>query len=198
MLNIKIFSDFACPFCYLATGFFDKLKKDGVNFSLEWIPYEMYPHIPLEGKSIESKHPQGYHEKMLEFQNNLGKEYGIKFENQTMDYNTHRALLAGEYAKSVEKYDEFSKNAFKAYFHDLKNLGDLIILNHIAIKSGINVEEMNNLIDSGKFDSNIEEAKKLIKKLQVKGTPTFIINNKHKMVGMRPYEQMKDSFLSFK
>ena len=33
-----------------------------------------------------------------------------------MDYNTLRALLAGEYAKSVEKYDEFSKNALKHTF----------------------------------------------------------------------------------
>ena len=161
MLNIKVFSDFACPFCYLSTGFFDKLKGEGLVFSLEWIPYEMHPNIPLEGKSKE---------KMLEFQNNLGKEYGIKFGNQTMDYNTKRALLAGEYAKSIEKYDEFSKLAFKAYFYDLKNLGQVSVLNNIAAKSGFQIEEMNQAIDSGKFDSNIEKAKKLIEKFQVEGT----------------------------
>lgn len=197
MLNIKIFSDFACPFCYIATGVIDNLEEDGVSFSVEWIPYEMYPDIPLEGRSVEDKHPRDYHKKMVEFQNNLGSEYGIKYKKQEMDYNTHRALLAGEYAKSVGKYNKFSKEAFRTYFYDLRNLGDKKVLDDIAIKAHIDPVDMNSLIDSGEFNKNMEEAKRLTNKFEVEGTPTFIINDEHKMVGVRPYHQMKRSFLAF-
>ncbi|CCQ93928.1 putative DSBA oxidoreductase [[Clostridium] ultunense Esp] len=197
MLDIKIFSDFACPFCFIVTGIFDKLKEDGVEFAIEWIPYEMHPDIPLEGKSVEGKHPKGYAEKMYEMLNKLGTEYGIKYKMQEKDYNTHRALLAGEYAKSVGKYDEFSKKIFKAYFTDLKNIGNKDILDDIAKKAGLNIEEMNNLINAGKYEANLKRAKNLIGKFEVEGTPTFIINDQHKMVGVRPYEQMKRSFLAY-
>ncbi|HSH37096.1 DsbA family oxidoreductase [Schnuerera sp.] len=197
MLNLKIFSDYACPFCFIATGIFDKLKKDGVEFNVEWIPYEMHPDIPLEGKSVEGKHPKIYAEKMYEMLTKLGTEYGIEYKIQEKDYNTHRALLAGEYAKSIGKYDEFSKKTFKAYFTDLKNIGDKDILDDIAKQTGLNVEKMNKLIDSGEYEKNLEIAKKLIDKFEVEGTPTFIINDEHKMVGIRPYEQMKRSFLAY-
>lgn len=197
MLDIKIFSDFACPFCFIATGIFDKLKEDGIEFAVEWIPYEIHPDIPLEGKSVEGKHPKGYAEKMYEMLSNLGAEYGIEYKIQEKDYNTHRALLAGEYAKSIGKYDEFSKKVFKAYFTELKNIGNIDILDDIANKAGLNVEEMNKLIDSGKYELNLERAKQLTHKFEVEGTPTFIINNQHKMVGVRPYKQMRRSFLAY-
>lgn len=197
VLNIKVFSDFACPFCYLATRIFDRLKKDKVKFTVEWIPYEMHPDIPVEGRSVESKHPKAYADKMFEMQNNMGAEYGIKYNKQEMDFNTHRALLVGEYAKTVGKYDEFSKGVFKAYFVDLKNIGKNEILDQVAKEAGLNIDEMNQLIDTGKFDSKLEEAKELIMKFEVEGTPTFIINDKHKMVGIRPYDQMKRSFLAY-
>ncbi len=41
---------------------------------------------------------------------------------------------------------------------------------------------------------NLTKLKKLIEKFDVEGTPTFIINDKHKIVGIRPYKQMKRSF----
>lgn len=197
MLNIKVFSDFACPFCYIATGIFDKLKKDNIDFTVDWIPYEMHPDIPVEGISVEFKNPKAYIEKLFEMQNNMGREYGIKYNKQEKDYNTHRALLAGEYAKTVGKYEEFSKKVFKAYFVDLENIGKKEILDKIAKEAGLDINEMNHLIDAGKFDSKFDEAKKLIEKFDVEGTPTFIINDKHKIVGIRPYKQMKRSFLAY-
>lgn len=197
MLSIKVFSDFACPFCYIALGFFQKFQEENIDFSLEWIPYEMDPSVPKEGKDIREKFPQAYYEKILQYQNQIGKEYGIKFNTQTKQFNTHRALLAGEYAKSVNKYDEFSNEMFKAYFYDLKNIGDKEVINKIGEKLGLNIEEMNRAIDSNRFGENMVKAKKLMEEFQVDGVPTFIINGKHKIVGIRPYDQMKNSFLSF-
>ena len=196
-MNIKVFSDYACPFCYIALHFFEKLKEDRVQFDMEWIPYEMNPDIPKEGKSIEGKFPKGYREKMHEMLTKFGQEYGIEYKMQKMDYNTHRALLAGEYAKSLGKYDDFSKRVFKAYFTEERNIGDEEVLNSIAEEVGLDVDKMNKLIDSEEFEENMKEAKKLIDKFEVEGTPTIIINNEHKMVGIRHYDQMKRTILAY-
>lgn len=198
MLNIKVFSDFACPFCYIALEFFSRLEDDGVEFELEWIPYEMNPDIPGQGQSIKGKHPKGYYEKMLEFQNKLGQEYNIEFSQQTRDYNTSRALLAGEYAKSLGKYEDFAREVFKAYFYDLKNIGDRKVLNGLVGRLGFDPDEMNSLIDGGEFLPAMNRAQLLSQDFEIQGSPSFLINDKEKMSGMRPYEQMKDSFLAFK
>lgn len=198
MLNIKIFSDFAWPFCYIGLGIVNKLKEDGVQFNVEWYPFELKPDAALEGESLFDSLPKDYAEKAYEMLSKLGEPYEIKFLNKDKKFNTHRAHLAGEYAKTVGKYDEFSEEAFKAYFKDSKNIADKDVLNEIANKVGLNVEEMNNQIDEGKFDAILQNAKDLVRVYRVESVPTFIINEKDQLTGVRDYEQFKRSLLAMR
>ncbi len=54
---------------------------------------------------------------------------------------------------------------FKAYFVDLENIGKKEILDKIAKEAGLDINEMNHLIDAGKFDSKFDEAKKINRKI---------------------------------
>lgn len=199
MLNIKVFSDFACPFCYIAANIIDKLKEDGLEIDVEWCVYEMRPEAPLEGLDTSKKLSEiqlEKTEKLYEMLDKLGKPYGLKYSNKYMRFNTNRAHLAGEYAKTQNKYDEFSKEAFKTYFEYSKNLADKTIINEIASKIGLDVEEMNSQVDQGKFDDILLKDLDLIEQHKVEGAPTFIINDKNKLTGVRPYEQFKRSLLA--
>lgn len=126
----------------------------------------------------------------------LGEPYGIKFLNKDMKFNTHRAHLAGEYAKTMEKYDEFSKETFKAYFVESRNLADKEVLNKIANTIGLNAEEMNKQIDDGKFDAILKKSKDLVNVYGVESVPTFIINEKEQLTGVRDYNKFKISLLA--
>lgn len=199
MLNIKIFSDFACPFCYIGFSILERLKKEGIKFDAEWYAYEIRPEAPLEGKEST---PKFYGEeaqrkdKLFEMIAKFSEPYGIKFSKKYISFNTNRAHLAGEYAKTQGKYDEFSKEVFKAYFELFENIADKEIINRIAAKIGLNVDEMNEQIDSGKFDDILLQAMDIAEQYEVENVPTFIINETHKMTGVREYEQFKNNLLS--
>ena len=201
MLNIKIFSDFACPFCYIGFSIFERLKKEGIKFDAEWYAYEIRPEAPLEGKESTLKFYEEEAQKMdklFEMIAKFSEPYGIKFSKKYISFNTNRAHLAGEYAKTQSKYDEFSKEVFKAYFELFENIADKKTINKIAAKIGLNVDEMNEQIDSGKFDDILLQAMDIAEQYKVENVPTFIINETHKITGVREYEQFKNNLLSMR
>ena len=199
MLNIKIFSDFACPFCYIGFSILEKLKKEGIRFNTEWYAYEIRPEAPLEGKESTLKFYEKEAQRMdklFEMIAKLSEPYGIEFSKRYISFNTNRAHLAGEYAKIQGKYDQFSKEVFKAYFESFENIADKKVINKIASKIGLNTDEMNEQIDSGKFDEILLRAMDVAEQYKVENVPTFIVNEEHKITGVREYEQFKNNLLS--
>lgn len=195
MINVKVFSDFGCPFCYIATGIVDKLKEEGIPLDVEWIPYEIHPDVPIEGETLYKNFPKEQVDKMFLMLNRIGKPYEIQYGDVDIIVNTKRALLAGEYAKTVGKYDEFSQEIFKAIFLDVKNVGEEEVLNQIAQNAGLAVNEMNKLIDLGKFDDNIKRAKQLGTIHNIEEVPTFVIKDKIKVGNVRNYNRIKKAIL---
>ncbi len=127
--------------------------------------------------------------------NRLGQPYNIKFSNKDKKFNTHRAHLAGEYAKTQGKYEEFCEETFKAYYRDSKNLADREVINEIGSKVGLNIEEMNSKVDSGKYETILTDALNLCRSYKVKSIPTFIVNEKDRITAIRDYKNFKKSLL---
>lgn len=196
MTNVKVFFDFNCPFCFIATGIVEQLKKDRVDFFVEWIPYEQYPEIPFEGRNLYDIFSKDKTIKMFKTLGKYGSPYNISFnENVNIKFNSHKALLAGEYAKSVHKYNVFSREVFKTAFVDIKNIGEENIINDIGKKVGLDVEEMNRNIYSGKYDEKLKIAYELVDKYDIEEVPTFLINNEKKVINIRKYKRIKDAIL---
>lgn len=191
MINkILIFSDYAWPFCYVGKGIVDELKKE-FEIEDEWIPFELHPEVPKEGKKVSEFFPGMSVEGMFANLNNMSNMYGIKFSGADLISNTHIALLASEYAKEKGKFHEFHDKLFSIYFSDGKNIGDIKLLKSIAESIGLNKEEMMKKIEDNTYERNLKEARNLAVKYEVNSTPTFIINNEHAIVGAQSPESFK-------
>lgn len=195
MLKVKVFSDFACPFCYLGAALMDRLKEDGIKYEVEWIPFELDPNAPLEGMDLFQIYPEEYVIRSLDMLSRMGKEYGLIYNNKNGKFNTHRAHLGGFYAKENGLYDEYLKAMFKAYFTDGINLGDKDVLSKLAENIGLNSEEMNASIDSGKYNESYRIAKEETEKYKIQSVPSFIIDDRAKITGIREYSKFKEEFI---
>lgn len=194
MLKVKIFSDYACPFCYLGACLMNKLREDGIEYEVEWIPFELDPNAPLEGSDLYKIYSEDYVNSSLKMLSNMGKEYGIEFNNKNGKYNTLRAHLGGYYAKEKGKYEEYLMAMFKAYFADGINLGHKDEVNKIAENIGLDIDEMNKAIDSGKYTEAYETAKKQAQEYKIQSVPAFIIDDRRKISGIREYKLFKQEF----
>ena len=171
--------------------------KDEMDIEVEWIPFELHPETPTEGELLKNKFGNNV-DSMLKMLNLKGKEFDINFGNLTILSNSSRALKAAEYSKLKGKYEDFSLKLFKYYFEGNRNIGDAEIINEIGKDANLDITEMNSMIDTGAFDENLKKAKFLAMQYNITSVPTFIINDKYKIVGAQPYEDIKNFLLSQK
>lgn len=197
MYNIKVFSDFACPFCYFGLGLLEKLKEDGVEFSVKWLPFELDPNAPLEGMDLFNVYPKDYVIKSINYLSKLGKDLDIVYNNVNGKFNTRRAHLAGYFAKEHNKYNEYSKKVFEAYFGNSLNIADKEVLNKIAEEIGLDIKEMNEAIDSGKYKERLMEDYRLAKEYNITSIPTFFIDDR-RVSGIKEYSEFRSLFLEDK
>lgn len=195
MTNIKIVSDFACPFCYIGFSIAEKLLKENPDIAIEWIPYELDPDLPIEGGDLRDTIPQERIDMSYRRIERLGSEYNLVYNNKTKKFNTHRLHKAALYARDEGKYYEFSKEAFKAIFEYGKNVGKPEVLDEIGLKAGINIAEMNRRINEGYYDKEMNEAKNLWSLYEVESVPTFIVNENKKVTLLKNYERFKRDLL---
>lgn len=190
MKNIKVFSDYACPFCYIGFSIIDKLRQENKDLEIEWMPFELSPNAPLEGREIAKDLPPEQLEMGYRRILRLGSEYGLVYNNKTTSFNTHRLHKASLYANTVDKYYEFSKKAFKAIFEYGKNVAEPSIIDEIASSVGLDVSEMNKQIDEGIFDKHMERAKELVPVHSIDSVPSFIIDDKKKVTILKEYKKI--------
>lgn len=190
MKNIKVFSDYACPFCYIGFSIIDKLRKENPDLNIQWLPFELSPDMPLEGREITNK----VSPEQLEFAYKrilrLGSEYGLVYNNRTLNFNTHRLHKAGIYANTIDKFYEFSKEAFKTIFEYGKNVADHSVIDKIAVSVGLNVDDMNKQIDEGNFDEQMKIASNLVPVHNIDSVPSFVINDLKKVTTLKDYKRI--------
>lgn len=171
--------------------------KDEMNIEVEWIPFELHSETPIEGELLKNKFGSNI-DNMLKMLSLKGKEFNINFGNLTILSNSNRALKASEYARLKNKYEDFSLKLFKCYFEENKNIGDADVISEIGKDVNLDIDEMNNMIDNGDFDENLKKAKFLAMQYNITSVPTFIVNDKYKIVGAQPYEDIKNFLLTLK
>lgn len=195
MSTIKVFSDFACPFCYIGFSIADKLRKEYPEVNFEFIPYELEPDAPLEGYDFSDEYPMEQIEMSYKRIARLGKEYDLIYNNKTIKSNTHRLHESSLYARDKNKFYEFGKEAFKAIFEYGKNLADHDVINEIGLAAGLNIVEMNRYIDEGKYNKQMEDAKNLIPVYNIESVPTFILESGKQLTLLKDYEKFKKDLL---
>lgn len=195
MNNIKVFSDFTCPFCYIGFSIADKLRKEDPNVAFEWFPFELEPDAPLEGYDFSDEYPIEQIENSYKRILRLGSEYGLVYNNKFKKSNTHRVHKASLYADTQGKFYQFAGEVFRANFEFGKNLGHRQVIDEIAKNVGLDVEEMNKCIDNGDFDKQMKDAHNLVPEYNIESVPTFIVKDDKQVTTLKDYEKFKQDLL---
>jgi predicted DsbA family dithiol-disulfide isomerase len=97
------------------------------------------------------------------------------------------ALEATEYAQQHGKFMEFHQAAYKAYWEEGKDLGDLAVLGEIARTVSLDSLEMLERLKSGYFTSEVMAQYQEAVQHGIQGIPTFLIGNLL-FTGAQPYQ----------
>ena len=192
--NMTIFSDYIWPFCYIGKGIVDQLKKE---FDIEdnWLPFEIHPDTPLEGKKLTAMFPKDRLAAMTANLKAYGSQFGLKFNQLEVLSSSHLSLIAGEFARDHGKFHEYHSAVFRAYFTDGEDIGKIEVINRILEALNLDVNEFMVAAKDGIYENRLEQATGAAHENQINRTPTFIINSKYVIVGAQPVESFRKALL---
>lgn len=190
-MKIEIFSDFMCPYCYIGLKSLERaIEKTGVKPEIEFISFELNPDIKSEHKklmdTIKEKHNlndyevKGTMNRIVKYAKEEGLDYNME---DAISANTHLAHLVMKYVATLKKEYEFEELLMKAAFIEGKDVGDIEVINKIAEKLGVDVDEMLEFIDMDSTKALVLDDKHKAEALGVKVIPTYRIDEDRMIEG---------------
>ena len=168
-------------------GLVDKLKQE-FDLSVEWLAFEIHPDTPQAGMLLSTMFPQLDTQNMFRHLRDMAASYGITFADIVLVSNSRMSLEASEFAKEQGKFDQFHSALFQAYFSQGMDIGNIEVLTQIGHESGLDRDALAQVLQTGKYLPRIENMRKEAARLGVTAAPTFIIEDRDRIVGAQPIE----------
>jgi predicted DsbA family dithiol-disulfide isomerase len=199
MVKISVWTDYACPFCYIAEARIDNLVKemsveDQVEF--DYHSFELYPDAPKDVQEttvvrfakkygLTEKEAADRIDKIAE----LGRAEGLEFNySSTLNTNSMDAHRLTQYVNSLgdpKLTKQVSDRLFDAYFGKNLKLADHDVLLNVAKEAGLDLSKVKEVLDSNAFFDDVRADENFIMKQGVNAVPFFIIDNKG-IMGAQP------------
>ena len=200
-MKIELWSDYACPFCYIGEVRLKKaLKKIPAQVEVEFKSFELDPTAPREVvSSTENRFAEKYGLSVedararIESISEMGRAEGLDFRYLTTRYtNTFDALRLTKFAQA-RGHDEIVEKLFDAYFTKNLELANFDVLKNIAAECGLDVAEVEKFLASDEFAAEVRDDEREAMAYGIHGVPHFIINGKYSMNGAQPTDFIEES-----
>ena len=198
-MKIEIFSDFACPFCYIGKKRLEQaIRETGLEDDVE-IEYKSYQLNPYASKT-EAK---PFYESMMEKYKNTreevemmastiqdrAKEVGLTYHFEQMRTgNTEHAHRLAKWARSHGKEADFVEAMMDGYFTKGLNVNDKEALVQVAKSVGLPEGEAKDVLENDRFAEELAKDRYDAQQLQVQSVPFFVFENKYGIIGAEPLE----------
>ena len=198
-VNIEIWSDIICPFCYIGKRRFEAAISQLTNdylFNITWKSFQLAPdmetNLDISIDEYLAKHkgfPLEKAKEMNAYVTEMAKNEGLEFNfNNAIVANTFLAHRFLHYALSKNKQYEAKELLFKAYFSDGKNIDAISTLIEIANALALNIDEVVETLNSSAYSNEVDKDIFEAQQIGVRGVPFFVVNRTHAISGAQPTE----------
>ena len=120
------------------------------------------------------------------------RDAGLIMRPPPVTPNTLFALEATEYAQQHGKFMEFHHAAYKAYWEDRKDLGQLDVLAEVANSVSLDADDMIQCLETHEFSNTVMGQYQEALQHGIRGIPTFVVGNLL-FTGAHPYDIFKSA-----
>lgn len=194
-LELRLYTDFVCPFCFIAEQASVPRLLAEFDLSLDWHGFELHPETPPGGMPLSDLFPgvslPSLHDRTKRFAAQFGVT-GLNPPNRLQ--NTRGALAAAEFARDAGRLEPFRQEAMDAHWRRGANLEAPADLHAIALAAGVDAEGALAASKDTALLARVDEKQADAKRNGVRGIPTFLFGTE-RVVGCQPYEALAASAL---
>ena len=201
-MKIEIWSDFACPFCYIGKRQLDLALKDFPNrkhVMIEYRSYELNSSVDKNSNkkmkdfladyyNIPIKKIQEMTADITEQAKQVGLTYRLDNLMQINTFDVHRFM---KYACTKNKESEVVERLLQGYFINMERIDDHSILMKISEEFQFNEDEVSSVLNAKKFSRAVKCDQTEAKEMGIQGVPFFLFNEQYAVSGAQPIDVFK-------
>jgi predicted DsbA family dithiol-disulfide isomerase len=198
-LRVDIWSDIACPWCYVGKRHFERAlerfpHKDEVE--IVWRAFELDPSAPrirdtsqTYAERLAKKYgtPPPQAQAMIDRIVDTAAKDGLEFRFDRIrpgnTFDAHRLLhLAHERGKQ----DALKERLLRAYMTEGQAIGDRDVLATLAREAGLDEHEARSVLDGDRYTSEVRQDEAVARELGISGVPFFVVAGRLGVSGAQP------------
>ena len=187
-VTLRLYSDFVCPFCFVAEQSTVPRLRDEFDLVVDWRGFPLHPRTPKGGMPLSALFPAARIPGMKDHMKKFAAGFGVTgIVHPERLPNTRRVLAMAEYARAQGKLEELRRAGMEAHWRHGNGLESDDDLRTIAAGVGLDAEAALQAADSAHFQGEIDRKLAEAAAQGVTGIPTFFIGDEA-VVGCQPYE----------
>ena len=204
-MEVEIWSDVVCPWCYLGKRRFETAlaafeHRDEV--SVVYRSFELDPAAPAEttptvellaGKYGMTVRQAEDAQRQMEAR---AAADGLTFDLTGLrSGNTRDAHRLLHLAKARELQPELAERLHRAYFTEKTSIFDHATLTSLAVEVGLDEGDVDRVLTGDDYDREVAEDEETARRLGATGVPFFVIDRRYGVSGAQPAGALLDTLL---
>jgi predicted DsbA family dithiol-disulfide isomerase len=203
-MKIEIWSDIACPFCYIGKR---QLEEALAKYELrdkvvvEWKSFQLDPTVvsnPSQNLLASLMDKKGWSKQQAEEAMGhvitMGEKYALKYDFEKVvvanTFDAHRLL---HFAKRERMQSEVKELLMQAYFMEGKNIADKPTLIEIGKSAGLSDVHLDILMYTDQYREEVLYDMQEARKFGINGVPFFVFDRKFGVSGAQGVEALLDA-----
>lgn len=196
-IKIDVWSDIACPWCYIGKRKFeDAASRFDGEVEVEYHSFELSPDTPVdfEGDEVDflSRHkgmPADQVRGMLDQVTGIAAEVGLAYDFGSLHHtNTVLAHQLLHFAKARGLQLEMTERLLAAYFVEGRHVGRVADLAELAAEVGLDHDEVVEALESDRYLSDVRADQQQAQAFGITGVPFFVLEGKYGISGAQAPE----------
>lgn len=196
VLNVEVWSDVACPWCWVGKRHLELAAKDlGYNLRVAFRAFELDPSAPRTASPddyvarLARKYgaPREHAQQMIDQMTARGDAIGLDFRfDRARAANTFDAHRLLHMAASTPFQGALKERLFVAYMNEGKLLTDHDTLVELAAEVGLDPDKAQAVLSSDAHAEDVRMEQAVAHKLGVTGVPFFVAAGRYAAAGAQP------------
>ena len=200
-LPVQIWSDIACPWCYVGKRHLESAlsefeHRDAVR--IQWRAFELDPAAPAvypgdyterlaKKYNVSAEDANAMIERMTETARGVGLEFRFDHIAAGNTFDAHRLL---HLASEVGLQDAVKERFLRGYMTEGKAIGDHGALTSMAVEAGLSADDVASVLASDTHADAVRDDAAQAKALGIRGVPFFIVG-RYGISGAQPPAVLK-------
>ncbi len=203
-LQVDIWSDIACPWCYIGKRRFEQALSQfegREQVDIVWHSFELDPSAPQSKPSglnamrdgLAAKYGRSAAEAqgMLDSMTQTAAEVGLNYHfDKALPANTFLSHQLIHLATEHGLQDAMKERLLHAYFTEGKHLGQLDTLVSLGAEVGLNADEVRAALEAQTYAEAVRRDEAQAQAYGISGVPFFVLGNKYGVSGAQAPETL--------